>query len=436
MLKRNYGFFLAILFVLGYVPFIQRYGFGLVNEDSADFPSFYFGAKLAFIDHKSPYEAENLREIFQEYTENNGDYYPYLYAPPSLVFFMPFTLFSYRDARLVMLILNHLLLFVFIYLLLFKILGLNFSSFLPAIFTAYIFLFDPLRVTLDNGQVNIIVLTLICFAWYMEKEEKHPFWIALPLSLAILLKLYPILFLIPLFFGKQYKVIGYVLLTVLVFSVIISFFLPETTWQTWYANVESKGYTQDVLNLALNAPANQSMLGFFLRTFFGKNIRFAPLWIVPKWVSTIAPYIASGVVISTSLLITCLLNRARSLPSLSKIDMNFSLWSLVIFLVAPVSWDHHLVFLLPAAVVWVSTLLKFKEKKYIMLLGMAILTAFVLAFPYPYNSPEFRIGRLTLLISVPLYFVGFFWLQLILFILFQVWKNKNLVRENLPKRES
>ncbi|MCK6567544.1 MAG: hypothetical protein DCC59_04660 [Chloroflexi bacterium] len=416
MFKRNFGLLFAVAFVLAYIPFVRNYGFGLIHEDSVDFPSFYYGARLAFVEGKSPYVEENLREAFREYQENNGDYFPYLYPPPSLVFFLPFTALSYRDARLAMLAVNHLLTLAFIYILLRKIIKINLASPFSIAFTAYVFLFSPLRVTLDVGQVNIFVMTLICLSWWMARSKSRPAWVALPLSLAILLKLYPVLFLIPLFWSRQYKAIGCVLLFVIVVSVTSAFFLPEATWQTWYSNVGSKGYTAEVMNLDVNSPANQSMFGFLLRTFFGKNVRFPPLWVVPEWVSASAPYVATGIVVSISLLASYLTSRAKAPLPFSQLDMDFSLWSLATFLIAPVSWDHHLVFIVPAVAVLIYTLLHADGKFRFVVLGISLVAAVALAFPYPYNSPDFREGFRTLLISVPLYLVGALWLNVVVFV--------------------
>ena len=421
-------FFIA--FIVIYIPFVKNHGVALINEDSGDFPSFYFGAKLAFVEKESPYVPDNLRQAFKEYTGNNGDYFPYLYMPSSLIFFLPFTWVSYDVARQAMLILNHLFILLFIYLFLFKVLKTKSSDIFSTLFVLYIFSFAPLYVILDNGQINIFILILICLTWYFAKEQKSPWWVALPLSLAIILKLYPALLLIPLLFRKQYKAVGYTIFLTLLISGIVTLFLPNGIWDTWYANVGSKGYAQTVLNLSTNAPANQSIYGMLTRTFFGRNVRFAPILVVPGWVSQIAPYGISGIVFLFSLFVSFTANRNGSLKSISIPDMDFSLWSIVSFLIAPISWDHHLLFIVPALAVLIYSLLYLSERKNYLLLGISIATALALAIPFPYNSPAFREGIKTLLMSTSLYITGLLWLQVI-FYLFSTSRSGNAAKPEL-----
>ncbi|MBM3125729.1 MAG: DUF2029 domain-containing protein [Chloroflexi bacterium] len=397
-------------FLLVYSPFLRTHGTDLFHEDSRDFPSFYFGARLAFEEDLSPYAKTNLRSIFKDYSDNHGDYYPYLYLPTSLIFFLPFTWFDYVLARQIMLVLNHLFLLVFVFFFLFKVLKIGPDHLYSTLFVLYVFSFAPLFVVMDSGQVNLAVLLLTCLSWSASKENRHPFWIALPLALAVILKLYPILFLVPLFFKKQYQAIGMVVLLLLILSAGVSLFLPPGTWATWYENVGSKGYADVVLGFSTNAPANQSMNGLLMRTFFGKNIRFDPILTVPDWVSRSAPYASSGVVLVISLLASALARRNPAVDSNRLVDLEFSLWSAVSFLIAPVSWDHHLVFLIPAVAVLVYHLLYGRNRRNLLLSGAAVALAVFLARPYPYNAPEFREGMKTLLISGSLYGVGLMWI--------------------------
>jgi hypothetical protein len=398
-----------VVFLFFYIPFVKNYGVALIREDAVDFPSFYYGAKLAFIEDASPYVQKNLQRVFRDYTGNNGDYFPYLYPPPSLVFFLPFAQFPYEQARLGMLALNHFLVLFFIYAFLFKVMRAKPGGIFSIIFIIYFLLFAPLQVTIDNGQVNLVILVLICLAWWFEKDEKSPLWSALPLSLAILLKLYPALLLIPLFFAKRYKTVGLTILLTLIISIIVTPFLPDGAWQTWYANVGSKGYAQSVLNLFTDAPANQSIFGLLTRAFFGKNVRFAPIWVVPGWFSKFAPYVLSGSVALLSLMASFVLSRSKT-ERASALDMNISLWLLVSFLVAPISWDHHLVFIVPALAVLIETLSHTQWKRDTWMFVPTAFAAVALAIPFPYNSPAFREGVKTLLISTSLYLVGLVWL--------------------------
>lgn len=309
-----------------------------------------------------------------------------------------------------MLVLNHLFLLVFVFFFLFKVLKIGPDHLYSTLFVLYLFSFAPLFVVMDSGQVNLAVLLLICLSWAALKKNRAPFWIALPLTLAVILKLYPILFLVPLFFKKQYQAIGMVVLLLLILSAGVSLFLPPGTWETWYENVGSKGYSDLVLGFSTNAPANQSMNGLLMRTFFGKNIRFDPILTVPDWVSRGAPYVLAGVVFAASLIVSVFAHQNPAMHPDRLLDLEFSLWSVVSFLIAPVSWDHHLVFLIPAVAVLIYHLFYGRNRRNLLLLGAAVALAVFLARPYPYNSPEFREGMKTLLISASLFGVGLMWI--------------------------
>ncbi len=398
-------FFIALTAFLVY-QFVVRYYFGEAREDAVDFPSYYYGAKLTFELRTSPYTITGWNIAEQQYKNEAGEgtLFPFLYPPPSLPIFRLFTLFEYESAKLLMLGMNHVLALTFILLFFFNILKLHTYDLLPIAGILYFYNFFPLILTIYSGQVNLLILILICLTWLGVKEKWHPFSIALPLALSIILKLYPFLFFIILFLRKEYKAILYTIVILVSMAVISTSFLPHSIWGDWIGNVATKGYLQDIQGVVTGKPANQSINALLIRTFFGLNIRFAPLLVPPSWAIRISPYIACGLVGLISLAATWQTTLNSNEVNL---HLQFSIWLLAMFMVAPISWDHHLVLILPA--IYIAFHEAFKRKWYFTL---PILTglAYFLALNFDFNNPAFRDGWRTLLISAKLYAVALLWL--------------------------
>ncbi|MDA1330004.1 MAG: DUF2029 domain-containing protein [Chloroflexi bacterium] len=376
-----------------------------MSDSTVDFPSYYYSANLSFERGLTPYDNSNWKLVRSLYTD--GDVFAFLYPPTTLLFFRPFTLYDYQTALSVMDWLNSVLILVFLYVFFIKILELKpyYLILIPAI--AYVYQFHPLGITINNSQVGIWLLVSICLAWWGTKDGWHPFWIALALVFGTALKIYPILVLFIYFFRRDYRTIVYFLLLLIAVCVIATVVLPQGIWQDWYESAASKGYAADVQGIKTATPANQSISGFLTRLFYGRNQRFDRLLRPPDW-EGMAPYIATGIVMLVSLAATWLLSRRGDDPN--NLNIAFCVWLLAIFLVAPFSWDHHLVHLLPVILIGVQ--LAWKRRKVFPLL-FTIAIALFLAYDFPSNDPFFRRGIWTLLISSQLFAVGMLWIYFI-----------------------
>jgi hypothetical protein len=88
----------------------------------------------------------------------------------------------------------------------------------------------------------------------------------------------------------------------------------------------------------------------------------------------------------------------------SRLAIEFSLLLVVVFLVTPFSWEHYLVFLLPAAIIVLRHLVEATALDWrdIAAAGGLLL----LAWPVPFHDPALRRGALRLLISAKFYGVA------------------------------
>lgn len=395
---------LLLLFLLIYIPFFLRYGRNYISIDHIDFPSFYSAAKIAFDNHQSPYEYESLHQagVFK------GP--PYMYPPPSLLIFYPLSLMSYQTAKTVMLAISHLCLLFFIYIFFFNILKLKFHPIFYLFSIVYVFSFFPIVHTLWLGQVNLLVLVFLCFSWYAFQKNSRSVQVALPMSLAIILKAYPALFVLYFMTKKKYAIVLWILGFLAIYSIIAYFPLPQKAWSDWFTGVLPSGaYGKEAMNvLSPTSPWNQSVNGFISRIFIQN--RFSESFFHSPSTAQILPYFISVIILLTSIGICCF--SAKRQGDRMLIHQEFSLFLLTMYLIAPLSWDHHLVLVLPS-IILIIYLLVYHEKKLtsVIIVGLSVL---LLGWKLNLGSPSLTSGLLTLVISIKLYAVIVLWIYLVI----------------------
>lgn len=415
---------LFVLFLLLFGLYFVRTTARFWNENATDFPSYYYAAKAAFQEDRLPYSRATLQEIAIHEGRNGDKVLPFLYPPPSLILFSPFIQLDYETARRLMLVINLVLVFALLYvidLILGEKLG-TWISFSALIYAAF---FAPLAITISYGQINILVAVLMCGAWYLAKRDKHPLWIALLLVLAIILKLYPILLLLPFVFRKKYTIVIYTLIILAALTLITFFVLPKGTWQNWFENVGSVGYGAQVLGVRTTIPSNQSIYGFLARLIYGSNKRFPALLDLPATVAKIVPYVVIIFFLGLSAAISFISRQSLNF------DLELSFWLVISYLIAPISWHHHMVFVLPAILITLYFLYKKKDFK---LLIPTFLFALFWLYDFPSNSPAFRQGTSTLLMSVPMYLMLLFWVLLAYLLLKESHNGQDKITAGHPKQ--
>lgn len=396
---------LAMLFVLIYVPFLYQSVFQKSSLANGDFPSFYWGAKLAFTEHRSPYVTHAFSEAELQLKQ---PVYPYLYPPPSLLAFYPFSLISYQAATLMLLITSHICILAVIYLFFFKIKPLDeplpFRGLISALWVVYFMAFYAIVDTLFWGQINLIVLALLCLTWYALKRKKHDLTIALPLSIAILLKSYPLLLVPLLLIEKRYRAAVGVVVLIGLYTVIAWWVLPQSLWGGWLTNVApTGGYGQTPFDLFLPvAPWNHSINGFgnFLQSRYSKIF-----WMSSHVVGTSLSYFLSAFVLTATVGLSYL--RSRKTKSALTLDMEVSLFLIMMVLVAPMSWEHHLVFILPPALIAIYLMLVDGTHWAVRLVMSACLL--ILAWNLPRHNLSLMEGPVAFIGPIKFYIVFVLW---------------------------
>lgn len=404
---------IIVLFVYLYIPFLWNYGYLYRFTSHGDFAAFYSAARLVFVDHRSPYTVnafKGLDSVFGHVV------YPYVNLPPSLLVYYPLTFFRYGVAHTLMLMVNHACVLLFIYLFFFKIVRLNlsqpFECLMAALWFVYLFTFFPLTWEIFFGQIDLIVLLFLCLTWYAMKRNARSVLVALPLSVAILMKTYPVLFIPLLIARKDYRAIACVCGLLLLYIAISYLVLPHAVWGDWFVNVlPAGGYGKVPSNPNIVSPAwawNQNINGFTSRIFLENQFSEA-LWPNP-WLARIVPYLLSLCIVATTIGVSYF--ASRKLDAVTAIDLQFPLYLLVMFMVAPLTWEQHLVYALPCAFVAFNLLLS-SRRNYIAK-SIVMLALFGLSIYLPLESSHLKKGVLTLAISIKLYAVIVLWLYYVL----------------------
>jgi alpha-1,2-mannosyltransferase len=369
----------ALLFVLLYAPFLWQHGYLQSLRGVGDFPSIYWGARLAFVEHGSPY-VEGA--FLQAEATLRQHVFPYLYPPSSLLAFYPFSLVTYDAAKLLLLAASHACFLAFLYLFFFKIraveLDLPSRGLLAALLVAYVLHFYPVVDNFVWGQINLVVLALVCVSWLALKRGWNAAAVALPLSLAILLKTYPILLLPLLVFRKRFGAAALVLALVVAYGIASWLVLPQGLWADWATNVApTGGYGQQPFQLFFPAePWNHSINGFGcflqdrLKTVFGLPSRY---------VTTPLTYALCAFVGLVTVGLSFLSTRKGS--GAKTLDLEVATYLQMTFLVAPLSWEHHLVYVLPSALMAIRMLLRDGARARV--LAPVVASLFVLAWDFP-----------------------------------------------------
>jgi alpha-1,2-mannosyltransferase len=397
---------LVILLLLSiYIPYLDNNGKSLIDKQAWDFPSFYYAGWLTFDKGLTPYNPTNWAMAENQTT---GIIYAFLSPPPSLPIFRSLNLLSYENAKVLLLVLNQLLILLCLYVFFFKILKLNFINYFFVFGAVYLFSFNPIISTLHSGQINLVILALLVLTWLLLKDKKHPALVALPLALAIILKLYPALFLIYFLIKKQYKVLFWTLGFLLVAVLVTYPMLPAGTWQDWLQNVAFAGYGSMVRGQLPTAVNNQGINAFTARLFLDHADKFRAL-IPSNTAARFAPVLLSAIVGLVTFAVIYL--RSKKRPE-DRLDDEISLILVTMFLVAPISWDYHLTFVIPAILIALYRVTVLENDRLWLILIAA--TSLLLAFNYPFALPAFRQGVLSLLISAKFFAICVIWLFFVL----------------------
>jgi hypothetical protein len=350
----------CLVFCYFYLPLIYWYGWGLHATQVVDYPGYYLAAHNVFIDRITPYGFN----AFDRYAEEFGRWMPpYIYPPPSILAFWPLTFLSFANAFIAFTLISHLCLLGSLWLIITRIAPLPRHMGLRTAFVcfsiAYVLSFNAVQVTLLLGQINLIVLFLIC-ASLAAIQSRGPAWrIAVPLSFAILIKTYPIFLLILLVARRRYKAAVLAVTYLGVIIAVAAVVVPTYVWASWLTEiVPAASSSKELFRLFSHTPLdftwNQSIAGF-LKRLLGDTIWGQSPLSYPGLARPLTGILDAVVIALTSFWAFRFYKHAN--PG-DRVTDDMAAFLLMIYLIAPISWDHHLVFVLPALIAALGLILQ------------------------------------------------------------------------------
>ena len=364
---------LIMIFSTLYGPFILQYGWRYRNIPNVDLPSFYAASVTVFNYGESPYDPARLRLSMEP-----GVYvFPYLYPPPSLLLFRPLSALTYVDARHAVLIVNHLLFLVLVWAIPLYLLRTwsrhGFAE--SAVCIVYSLTFYPVVVTLGHGQVNILLLAFFVLFWVLARRG-NTVLAALFLALSVLLKTYPLIIIPMLLLIRRWREGVYAAVWLGLATIISFVILPDTIWYDWLHNVlPSGGYTRTPAGLF--SPAiiwNQNLNGFFARAFTVSPWSH-PVAVNPDLARLMTYGAAAFIAAATGFAAWCGRNYIDSLDRMMIVGLP------AMYLIAPFSWEHHLVYLLPSILMLLNSRSSFRPVPKAVFLSLCIASALLVGLP-------------------------------------------------------
>lgn len=296
-----------------------------------DLPSFFYAAQAAFNLGLSPYDPFTIAH----YAELLGQrVYPFLYPPAALPAFYPLSLVGYPAAAALVLAVNLALTgWLTAWLWHRHLAGLPARGVRVAAALALV-AFDPITQTLLKGQVNLAVLALVLWGADRLAAARGEGACGVALGLATVLKTYPAVLLAVFLARRRYAVVAAAAATWAALAGLSLMLLPVDLWRQWLGEVAPSA-TYAATPFALlppGYPSNQGLNGFFVRLIADGHGAATATWL------------GSAVVAATTAW-ALWLRRAAGAPAFVPYAVALTLAAIV--LVAPLSWLHHHVFLLP-----------------------------------------------------------------------------------------
>jgi len=192
----------------------------------ADFPSFYYAAKLITLG-RAP-EIYNESALISLAHDDEVKPYPYIYNPFFALLVVPLTAFGYRTAYWLYFLLQIILLWAFMRILRREFFDNNPLQFL---FVLFAFTFSGSSVkSLVYGQSNIVVAFLWLLSLHLMRKNRLTSMLAL--SVSTLIKLTPAVSVIALIATRKWRSLRYFILFL---AILVLFSLLVVGLDTWSA---------------------------------------------------------------------------------------------------------------------------------------------------------------------------------------------------------
>ena len=346
-----------------------------------DFPSFHMAADSVFNRGMSPY-TEATRSLYRQAL--GFPVFPFLYPPYALPALYPLSWLDYTSGMFVLLAINTVAAGA-LFCLLHRMFLAGIKS-ATAYWAALFLLFvgSSVRETIFVGQVNLFAALSLLLAWQLLRAGARPILAGVLIGVAIVTKTYFVLLLLMFLPRLEWRPILGAAIAVLGVALCAATVVPVSLWGEWLIEVAPSGRygATPFPELPNLFSGNQSINSALIRLLgFGETAGML------------------GLVLAGALLAaTCIvLWRHRRDAAIGYFDAAMPVMLVTIYLVAPLSWMHHLVFVMPALLrLWADVADRGELKEMLL---VAAVGAWI-GFPWPLPQLEDVSPYLTL-IPVP-----------------------------------
>lgn len=289
------------------------------------------------------------------YQHRDGDVLPFTYPPTALFLIYPFSSLELADAERLVWDLNLALVPILMLLMVRDLAEDEPGRRLVLWGPIYIAAFGGVYLTLRFHQINLLILLCLWLYWRSVRRGRCGYGAGAALVLGSVAKPhYALLLLGALARPRPRLLLGgaSAALALLTLSLMLA---PAGSWESWLTQiVGTTSYTTlPPGHSSIAAPWNRSIPGQVAR-FLVPNKFTEPLADSPAAAAMLSTVLVLALgAISASVIIASMRRRRRSPAGghATRIDLELSILSVWIFLAAPASWTHHLVMLLPPALV-------------------------------------------------------------------------------------
>jgi len=364
--------FWALALLCAYFFFMQTLSF--IPSWDTDSPSYYTAAH-GLRQGINIFDDGEFQPLADSLFGKGTVVFPYIYPPLLAQLTIPLAGLPQPDYFFAIYVLNILLAALALYLVI-DLLGLwDGRTILPALFPFLLLPFnEPLLTTFHHGQVNLLVLDAVLLSLAFQKKGK-PYRATFFLSLAVFIKIYPILFILPFFRSKRRKYLAAFAANsalVLAGSMIVSGFKPwgdfaRSTFDLFLKKPDSP-FTQGFQH----SFGNVSLKGFLTQGF--DRLQLPP------------GLVALAFAVLAVLIFILIYGVPRKKPVSTDPNLESSLLFILTLVLAPITWSHHFVILLfPLAYLFGRII---REKRYAAFVPLTVCAGMILyelpwgAFPY------------------------------------------------------
>ena len=289
------------------------------------------------------------------YTRRAGDVLPFTYPPTALFLIYPFSRLDLSASERLVWGLNLLLVPLLMLTLVQDLAEGGRTRRLVRWGPIYIAAYGGVYLTLVFHQINLLILLCLWLFWRGLRRGQSGYGAGAALALGSVAKPhYAVLLLGTLPRPAPRLLLGaaVVALALVILSLRLA---PAGSWGAWLTQiVEATSYSAlPPGHSSIAAPWNRSIAGLVAR-FLVPNKFTEPLVTNPEAARLLSAALVLAITAVSAWALVASMRKRRRDPAgadPTRIDLELSVLSVWIFLAAPASWTHHLVMLLPAALV-------------------------------------------------------------------------------------